>query len=419
MLKFLLIQFLIVLILISCTKQNEINTVRYQYKIRLIDSLTNSSVQYVKVVTENNTIITSNLQGEFEFTHHEHSLNFRVYHSSYRLQRYHLEWSDKKMDVLLYPIKLFISLKEPKLVSPINDSKVTIPNPILYWISDSSHVYYNVYGGNVKGSLNLIATRIKKNFFNIEKLPLGENFYWQIEAINQSGMSIKSKVANLIRVKNNPRTNLNIIAYWSFDNGTAEDFSGNGYHGKLINPERISFVKGKSGKAVKLFGLGNNEGEGGYIKIPLINLDTFEDFIIEMYVLEEEMSYPQGNAFLSFGDWNYGSILIGDIINPLYSFKELMLVMGYMHYDDIKNTYIAVPYITNFRPAIREWNHYKLKYMHGIFFLYLNGKFIGKKYQKISLHGNYAAIGAHFWNNGKSIASRFTGIIDEVVIYRK
>lgn len=213
--------------------------------------------------------------------------------------------------------------------------------------------------------------------------------------------------------------NIQMIAYWNFDDESAQDQSGNGYHGRLVNQDLISYVDGSKGLGVHLTGKGNNQGEGGYIRIPMIDFTKYDNFTIEMDVYEEGMSYEHGNAFISFGDWNYGSIIMGHIINPQHSFFEKMIVMGYMHFDDVTNTKLNTPLITHFQPSINKWNHYKLEYINHTFYIYINGKFLGEKIQRIEIEGIHAAIGAHFWNDGKAIASRFTGIIDEVKIYTK
>lgn len=60
----------------------------------------------------------------------------------------------------------------------------------------------------------------------------------------------------------------NLVAFWSFEDGTAKDVSGNGYHGTLMNSPTSALGHDGEGKSIKLEGFGENTSQGDHILLP-------------------------------------------------------------------------------------------------------------------------------------------------------
>jgi len=214
-----------------------------------------------------------------------------------------------------------------------------------------------------------------------------------------------------------------LIAYWSFDDETANDFSGSDLHGEIKNSDKVSFVDGVQGKAVRLIGNGDNDGSGGHITIPMINFNEYKEFTISMWVKEENLSYEHGGAFISFGDWNYGILMLANAYHQLLrdvAPRNYLFSVGSI-YNDLTPPfeYVAPIYFKYNSPDFQNrWVKLTLTYIKGHCFAFINDNFVNYKKQPIVIYGEKAGIGSHWWEKGMKQAARFTSDIDEVKIYK-
>lgn len=210
-----------------------------------------------------------------------------------------------------------------------------------------------------------------------------------------------------------------LIAYWSFDDKTVNDHSGNNYHGTLMNnPEFVTGYNG-NGLAVRFSGKGEEGSSGSHIVLPMLDFNLYNEFTISLWVYEEALTHPAGEAYIFFGNHNDGWLGLMNHI-PDYSgdsYLNLQFATGASYDESIEPLYLTFDY------AIRsKWNHYMIIYDKGILKAYKDGKFIGEKNQKIKISGNRAGLGRHWWkwdNESEKTSTRFSGIIDEVKIYSK
>ena len=94
-------------------------------------------------------------------------------------------------------------------------------------------------------------------------------------------------------------------AYWSFDDSTATDNSGNGYHGIFKN--EVYPVEGVDGNAaIWMQGHGMNSESGGHVLLSMIDFNNLKEFTITLWVKEHHMSYWHGGAYIFFGDATNG-----------------------------------------------------------------------------------------------------------------
>jgi hypothetical protein len=219
-----------------------------------------------------------------------------------------------------------------------------------------------------------------------------------------------------------PCTEDGLIAYWSFDDETCKDHSGNSYHGTpMNNPTYVDGING--GKAIYLTGknssIRNNDDVsliGSHVLLPKIPFDLHDEFTIAMWVKEDELSFWIGEAYIFFGYHTFG--WLGIFNHVIQDFN-----------DDIRRAIFSVG-SENWSSVIQKkadssfintWSHYCLNYCDGTLRAYINGDIVGEKEMEIDIFGNYCAIGRHWWNNLSFgyTSARFTGAIDEVKIFCK
>jgi hypothetical protein len=201
----------------------------------------------------------------------------------------------------------------------------------------------------------------------------------------------------------------NLIAYWPFDDGTARDVSGNGYHGVLMNSPEL--VDGKYGKAFRFRGFGENTDQGSHIVLPMIDFNAYSAFTISMWVYEEGWSYWHGDSFVFFGDWTYGWLGIFNHFSHDDNRREFGYSVGSVMHDTQIDAYKEESEFRN------RWVHLVMSYDNGLVKAYFNGELIGEQYQQINIHGGNAAIARSWWDDGATTSTRFNGIIDDVKIY--
>ena len=210
-----------------------------------------------------------------------------------------------------------------------------------------------------------------------------------------------------------------LIAYWSFDDGTARDFSGNGYDGTIVFHPK--FIPGIKGKAIWLQGRGyyapnnniNESNMGDHVLLPYIDFYSLKEFTITMWVKEEGMSSPGGEGYIWFG--HVQNKWLG-LLNHVYYGKNeryLHTTVGSYNTDNC----ISIVSDTNY---MNKWVFYSMIYKNGVLKFYIDGKLIGEKKMKIDYSDKHAALGRHWWtyDSEERTSARFTGAIDEVKIYK-
>ncbi|MCX7909570.1 MAG: hypothetical protein N2560_08660 [Ignavibacteria bacterium] len=210
-----------------------------------------------------------------------------------------------------------------------------------------------------------------------------------------------------------------LLAHWSFDDGTARDVTGNGYDGVLVNNPTI--VPGVSGNAMHFQGKGNYipvNGDvkeiGSHILLPPINLHGLNEFTITMWVYEEGFSYSYGEFYFWFGHFERGWLGIGNHYQQ-YNDKFFLIIQFATNGKGFSNV-IEKTFSNNFR---NTWVCYSMVYDKGKLTAYVNGNNIGTKQTNINYILDNFALCRHWWfyDGEERTSSRFTGAIDEVKIY--
>jgi len=211
-----------------------------------------------------------------------------------------------------------------------------------------------------------------------------------------------------------------LIAYWSFDDETANDHSGHGYNGTIMFHPK--FVPGVKGKAIWFQGRGyyapvndiREENMGDHVLLPYIDFQSMNEFTVSMWVREEGMSSPGGEGYIWFGHvqqkW-FG------ILNHVFYGQDNRFVHFTVGSYDTDNC-ISVKSDTSY---MNKWVYYAMVYKNGILKAYIDGKFISQKNINIFFNHSFAALARHWWKYScqERTSARFTGAMDEVKIFRK
>ncbi len=195
-----------------------------------------------------------------------------------------------------------------------------------------------------------------------------------------------------------------LVAYWSFDDCTAKDNSGNGNDGTVQN--NVSCVGGASSKALHLQGGGSLDSSGGHVSLPSINFASMPSYSVCLWVNEESMSYSHGESYISFGDHTGGMLTIAHFSNSLYfgvseGSGAPSLILPYQSSDN--NRFV----------------HYCLVYNNGIVKGYKDQALQGSVKQTTQVGNTNAALGRHWWSYGSNTSTRFIGALDEAKIYNR
>ncbi|MGE5478799.1 MAG: LamG-like jellyroll fold domain-containing protein [Chloroflexota bacterium] len=209
-----------------------------------------------------------------------------------------------------------------------------------------------------------------------------------------------------------------LIAYWSFDDSTARDFSGNGFHGSIHNSPK--FINGYKGACIELHGEGSyttGEPRGSYVGLPSIPFEEYEEFTVSLFAKEESFSYYAGEAMIWFGYLN--SAWLG-MMTTNHAGNDQGGDL-YSHFAISANSSAQNDFKAFFDPTVyrNNWINYTMTYSNGNVKCYRNGVFLGSFYQKTIKLEPYGAIGRHWWTaDGETRSStRYNGLIDEVKIY--
>jgi hypothetical protein len=215
-----------------------------------------------------------------------------------------------------------------------------------------------------------------------------------------------------------------LIAYWSFDDSTANDQSGNGYHGTMVNnPIPVPGVKGLgmkfSGKGDFLNPPYQLNQIGSHILLPRIKFEELNEFTISLWVNEISiMSGTPGEGYIFFG--NHVSSWFGILHHTFSSSssnKDLQFAVGATQNIE------PLPIISAFNNSYQnKWVHYVLVYKDSILSAYINNELIGQKKQVVDIAMDSGAIARHWWHYDGvyyRTSARLTAVFDEVKIYKK
>jgi len=211
------------------------------------------------------------------------------------------------------------------------------------------------------------------------------------------------------------KCNNGLIAYWSFEDSTARDFSGNGYNGKLMNsPNPVIGHDGK-GTAMHFQGRGVNSSDGDHIILPMIDFKNLNEFSVSLWAKWEGFSIPHGDDYLWFGDWDNGWLGITNHYNHVNPPEKTWInfaVGSHLHDNQIS---------VEFNPNLdsNKWVFYCMTHSNGITKAYIDGKLVGTKAQTVDIYGNWAGLNRSWWADGAITSTRFTGALDDVKIYCK
>lgn len=214
-----------------------------------------------------------------------------------------------------------------------------------------------------------------------------------------------------------------LLAYWSFDDGTARDVTGNGYDGTMMNNSiPVAGIVGGAlhfqGKGYYILANGNPADIGDHILLPPIDLHSLEEFTITLWVYHESFSHWGGESYFWLGHHKYGWLgIINTPEPPYYTYFPYYLQFSVGGYDVDKNM-IKTIFKDQF---VNHWVCYALVYDNGKLIVYVNGVKIEEKTIKVNYRLNLCAIARHWWlyEGEERTSARFTGSIDEVKIYKK
>ncbi|MEJ5286738.1 MAG: hypothetical protein CH6_0211 [Candidatus Kapaibacterium sp.] len=212
-----------------------------------------------------------------------------------------------------------------------------------------------------------------------------------------------------------------LLAHWSFDDGTARDVTGNGYDGILVNnPTVVQGVVGNAlhfqGKGYYIPANGDVKQIGSHVLLPPINLHGLKEFTISMWVYHEGFSHWGGESYLWMGHHHYGWLGIINTPEPPY-YKQypyyLQFSVGGLN---VNQNMIMTKFENNFE---RNWVCYALVYKNENLSVYINGLKIDEQHIKVNYKTELSALARHWWyyDGEERTSARFTGAIDEVKIF--
>ena len=199
-----------------------------------------------------------------------------------------------------------------------------------------------------------------------------------------------------------------LILHYTFDEdigNTVVDGSGYGHDGVRTN--NCVYVDGVFGQGLRIEG--NDQAysaAGGHVLLPKIDFNAMNEVTVSLWVNEETMHYPDGEAYINFGTGpsDNGLLQIGNYYSSYYLFG--------LGEGEIQSAYAS--------PTQNEFVHYAITYADGIQYAYRNGELIGQESVDLRISNpEYAALGRHWWNNGSDTSTRLTAVFDDVRVYNR
>lgn len=198
----------------------------------------------------------------------------------------------------------------------------------------------------------------------------------------------------------NDRFKNNLLAYWSFDDCSTTDFSNN--HRNLSN--YFNCVDGVKGKAAHI-------QQGQFLRPPFIDFNRYNEFSLSFWVKENSMAHKDGTAYVFFGDHSTGGWV--GIAN---FWGKIQFNVGEVGHP----THAAINH-HNSGKYQGAFHHYVLTYKNGVFEAYIDNRFVARAHQRVALpnKNTRAAVGKHYWGDGRRTAERLDAVFDEILILNK
>jgi hypothetical protein len=279
---------------------------------------------------------------------------------------------------------------------------------------DGDMLKYDVYLDKANPPVTKIASDINNNYFSVTSISDNDVYYWQVVA-KDAYLSTKGPVWKIDTLSQDVLPTYGLLAYWSFDDGTATDNSGNGYDGTLRNNPNV--VQGVSGNAMRFYGVEGNGSNGSHILLPFIDFNSMNEFTITLWGRYEGQYSDYGEYFINYGDCEGGSVGFGVITQKYHTNLATSFSVGA---NVLNSTSEPSPlYLSYNTQDNNNWIFYSLVYKNGTMTAYINGNIAGSKYQLVNVSGNNAAIGRQWWQDGYESSTRLNGSVDEVRIYNR
>lgn len=213
-----------------------------------------------------------------------------------------------------------------------------------------------------------------------------------------------------------------LIAYWSFDDSTAHDFSGNGYDGSIYNhPQPVPGVNGKTafffeGKGNYLVVGQNPNLIGDFITVPPIDFTKIPGFTITMWFRYDSLSYYYGDGLLFYG-------LCSGWLGMMFHIVQIPS-LGPLSYVYSVGDQVVSP--SSLRKTFVNQNSGKWvflceTYANGTLTAYFNGQLVGSQQQNINILDKSAGIATCWWYEGTEHrqSARLSGTLDEIMIFNE
>jgi hypothetical protein len=210
-----------------------------------------------------------------------------------------------------------------------------------------------------------------------------------------------------------------MVAYYPFEENPF-DASGNGKDGTICGT--AEYLTGITGKGIRLEGTSNNfgmTGEGDHVLLPAFDFTNTQELTFSLWVKEESMSYWHGTGYIFFGDAYGGNANIGHWGDFYNSQSYIGFAAGGTNASPTNDPNYPETFFMQSFNGLNRWVHYAMTYKNDTLKAYINGVYVGGKYQKLKIWGSNAGLACHWWSYGGDISTRFTGMMDEVRIYSR
>ena len=195
-----------------------------------------------------------------------------------------------------------------------------------------------------------------------------------------------------------------LVGWWPF-NGNANDESGNGNNGTLVNS--VSYGSGHNGQANSAIQITGEDASlsssGGFVRLPGSLSINPSEFSISIWVNETTV-YDAGESYIQLG-------LMQDPSRDImihHTFNEITFRAGN-----------ATLNMLNASSMVGSWHNYILTYANSVLSVYIDGVLFGSSTNTNSfqLQTDMLALGRHWWSEGSS--TRFVGFFDDLAIYNR
>ena len=418
------------MLIISC-KENPIVETEGSIQVKVLNSKDLKPISGVQLSTSPATnVVISNANGEYIFKNCTpgsfivHAKKDGYYDNSATVTV--TKGNTAVATIILYDFQSLNTAPDiPILKSPANNVKINVKSVKLVWSCKDANgdiLKYDLYVGNTNPPTNLVASGVTDTVYNYNAPVDSTDYFWRIVAKDIYNATSDSEIRKFSIETRSSNSDLEkgLLAYWSFDDGTAKDQTGNGYDGTLMN-QPVS-VDGKKGKGMKFLGGHPLNDKGTHIILPKIPFNNFSEFSISLWVNDEVSSNEMGESYIFVGDHSDGGLYIMN--SYLYPFNDnklyLQFSVGSVFQDITSPKVIIYPFSTDFNQAYKnKWINYILTYKNGVISSFIDGTLAGTKTQSINIARDNAALGRHWWYSGASTSTNFKGIMDEVRIYSK